>query len=209
MRKPLLRYRRLGGKLRLVIVSDSAFTAISKDGLALRGYFVLIVEAGAVDHPGGLLHVIDYVSRKQSHVCRATFAAELFALLDAIGAGLKIAAVLEEMSRGAKSAAALADVQDSGKYAMELHGVIDAKSVYDVVAQERQPKPTEEHLTVHVLKLKEFLNRGILRKLWWCDTRDMIADGLTKGVVDRSAILRISEQGEWHLQHPAIGYPKR
>jgi hypothetical protein len=89
-----------------------------------------------------------------------------------------------------------------------MHAVIDAKSVFDIAANARQAKPTEEHLTVHVLKLREFLHRRILERLWWCDTRDMIADGLTKGAVERTAILALMEEGRWTLVHAPHAFPK-
>jgi hypothetical protein len=47
------------------------------------------------------------------------------------------------------------------------------------------------------LKLREWLDRGALRAAWWCDTLDMISDGMTKGSVDRSEILKLCKDGYW------------
>ena len=199
-------FRRLKGAARLVTVSDSAFQALDSDGLAVRGCFTLLVEA-TENSPGGRCMVIDYYSRKQPHVCRATFAAELHAALDAANHGLKILACLTEIQLGSHKASKLLELQNAGSLAFEHHLCIDARSVFDAVANTGTPKPAEEHMTLHVLKLQEWLREKLVDKLWWIDTRDMIADGLTKGSVDRTAILRLTEQGEWLLQHEAAALP--
>ena len=73
--------------------------------MALRGYFILLVECVHTGKPGGKCVILDFVSRKQAHVCRAALSEELFALFDAIGAGLKICAYLEEVISGCHMAA--------------------------------------------------------------------------------------------------------
>ena len=40
------------------------------------------------------------------------------------------------------------------------------------------------------------------RREWW-DTRDMTADGLTKGSVDREPLLRVAAEGEWAISYDA------
>ena len=37
--------------------------------------------------------------------------------------------------------------------------------------------------------IREYLRKGILHYIRWCDTRDMTADGHTKGSVDRKALI--------------------
>eukprot|EP00969_Alexandrium_andersonii_P121657 5378615-Alexandrium_andersonii.AAC.1 len=67
-------------------VSDSAFEALEFEGLAMRGYVAMLVEADLkLPSAGGALRgvVLDWYSRKQAHVVRSTFAAELHTLLDA------------------------------------------------------------------------------------------------------------------------------
>ena len=86
--------------MRIATVSDSAFKALEFEGLALRGCFVFLVEIGKDGKPGGKCMLIDYYSRKQVHVCRSTFAAELFAVIDAVGHALKIALCLTEVKNG-------------------------------------------------------------------------------------------------------------
>eukprot|EP00959_Pyramimonas_sp_CCMP1952_P080673 1685643-Pyramimonas_sp.AAC.1 len=35
------------------------------------------------------------------------------------------------------------------------------------------------------------MERGIVRSIQWCDTRDMTADGHTKGGIDREMLLQV------------------
>ena len=43
----------------------------------------------------------------------------------------------------------------------------------------------------HLHYLRELLNLNIVARLVWFDTRDMTADGLTKGSIDREALQKI------------------
>ena len=76
---------------------------------------------------------------------------------------------------------------------------VDAKSVFDSVAAETVRTPADRHLLLHALAVREFLDDGRLRRLYWLDTFDMMADGLTKGAVDRAALIAATSRGEWHL----------
>jgi len=196
-------FRRLVGVIRFVVISDSAFHAGEHDGLATRGAFYVLMDGNGKVSPGGNGNVLDYVTKKQSHVCRATFGAELHALLDAVSHALKMLSCLHEVEKGIHTAAQLVQVQERGGYVYELHACIDAKSVFDICANPSDPHPADEHLTVHVLKVKEWLQRAVLRVLWWIDTRDMLADGLTKGKCLRDGIEDFTRRGVWSLVHEA------
>ncbi len=41
---------------------------------------------------------------------------------------------------------------------------------------------------MHIQYIRELLDNGVLLALLWTDTRDMLGDGMTKGVVDRSGL---------------------
>ena len=51
--------------------------------------------------------------------------------------------------------------------------------------------PTEKTLLGHIRWIREFLDLGILSNIQWCDTRDMTADGHTKGSIDRQLLLDV------------------
>ena len=200
-----VRYRRLEPPLRLVVVSDSSFSAGDTEGLVMRGCLVLLTNGDGKTTPGGETMLLDWYSRKQPHVCRSTFAAELHAVLDGVNQGIVIQGLLTELAQGAMSAEQLCDIQSSGQLAFSLHACIDAKSVFDAITADKIATPNDKHLLIHCLKMREFADRGLIAALWWVDTVDMLADGLTKGVIDRRALLSLAEYGVWTLvgQAPA------
>ena len=78
--------------------------------------------------------------------------------------------------------------------AMRLQGFIpmslylDAKSVYAAVTATFIKTPAEKSLLTHVQYVRECLDLHVLAYLLWIDTRDMTADGLTKGAVSRDLL---------------------
>ena len=64
---------------------------------------------------------------------------------------------------------------------------VDAKSVFAVVTATFAKTPAEKSLLCHVQYLRELLDKDVLQQIVWIDTRDMYADGLTKGAVQRTA----------------------
>ena len=60
------------------------------------------------------------------------------------------------------------------------HLVIDAMSLLAAVTADQVRMPAENSLLGHLRWLRELLDRNQLRAFTWCDTRDMLSDGLTK-----------------------------
>ena len=65
--------------------------------------------------------------------------------------------------------------------------------------------PTEKTLLGHVSWIREMMQNGIVDEIQWCDTRDMTADGHTKGSIDRKQLLEVM-QGYQAFQHPVKKY---
>ena len=55
----------------------------------------------------------------------------------------------------------------------------------------------------HVQYLRELLDLRVVDGLCWADTRDMIADGLTKGAI-AGALLLAAMEGRYRLQHECL-----
>ena len=207
-----IRFIHLPEPCRLVVVSDSAFKAEEYAGLAMRGCIIMMVSA-SVDLPttqAWSCVVLDWFARKHTHVVRSTFAAELHALLDAVGQAMLINLVITEMFGPGDSPHHLAKLQDNGKLWPALEAFIDARAVFDALAAEPVRIPTEKNLYIHLLAAKDLLQKKILRRLTWIDTLDMLADGMTKGVIDRAPLLAIGNKGQWKLSGQApVSTPDR
>ena len=154
--------------LRLVCVTDSAFQAQATDGLAMRGCLLLLAgsdsqgqwQHDAVPAPNGRVHVIDWFARRQPHVCRSTFAAELHSHLDGMNQGLLIQTVLTKIALGPLSAAQLSELLETGSLLQLTEACLDARSVFDTATAPHASVPADKHLHVHVLKCREWIQRG-------------------------------------------------
>ena len=143
--------------------------------------------------------VLDSYSRKHSRVVRSTYAAELLSLLDAVGQGNLIATAIDEVQRGAATARQLLERHAGCRRAIEHEAAVDAKAVFDGVTAEQPNTPAEKPLFLHALAMREYLESGHVDLLWWLDTLAMLADGMTKGSVEREALIKICEQGIWQV----------
>ena len=72
--------------------------------------------------------------------------------------------------------------------------------VFAAVAETFLKIPAGNSLLLHVQYIRELLDTHVLDALLWLDTRDMMADGLTKGSVEREALHAVM-RGEWTLEH--------
>ncbi|CAJ1354087.1 unnamed protein product, partial [Effrenium voratum] len=120
--------------------------------------------------------------QKQTRVCRSTFS-----LLDLLGHALNINLTLTEVLNGRQELEALEEIHEQGT------------NVQDSVASAEVKTPTDLSALIHVLRLREMLEKQVA-SLAWLDTRDMVADGLNKGTIDRDA-LRKAVQGIWQVRH--------
>ena len=84
---------------------------------------------------------------------------------------------------------------------MPIDGFIDAKAVFDALASDPVRPPTERNLLIHLLSCKDMLIRGMLCRLFWIDTEDMLTDGMTKGAVQRTALIAVSTGSRWECTH--------
>ena len=97
-------------------------------------------------------------------------------------------------------------LEETGKLPVPVDLVIDARSVFDSLAAPEIRPPTEISLVMMLCQLKEALLCRGLRTLYWCDTRDMCADGLNKGACSREGLLTVANTGQWSLQHATAAH---
>ena len=101
---------------------------------------------------------------------------------------------LYEIRDGPLGAERLKEIRDKGwalETVIKTRVLIDAKSVYESLKATIFKPPVENSLAGHVLWLGEMHDKGLVTDIVWTDTRDMYADGLTKGVIKRGALYEI------------------
>ena len=192
-------------KLRTTIITDSAFRKEDQAGLAMRGY---VIAFSPLDNgsPGGPMHFLDWGAKKQKRVCRSTYAAEAHSLIDGFELGKVITVAATELIIPNLRPGTIVRLEEQGKLCWPIEVIIDAKSVFDSLACSEVTPPTETALLFILLVLKEGLQSHTIRTMWWCDTRDMLADGLNKGVISRVGLNAASVKGQWVLAHPPVPF---
>ena len=78
-----------------------------------------------------------------------------------------------------------------------------AKAALDALNAEVVKTPAERHLLLPLLAAREMLDRHLVDRLLWIDTRAMLADGLTKGAIDRAALVCAGYACRWLLEGTA------
>jgi len=205
-------YEAIIGDIRILGFTDSAFKALEDEGsgLALRGLAILltsdVVEGKSVLEVGRTINVnlLEWLVRKLRRVVRSTFAAELNALIDSIETLILLQLLLHQIycGTGESNEELLVKLACGGLYP-PIDLLVDAKSVSDAVSAPETCTPQEASLKLHIKTIRDRLARGLLRSLSWCDTRDMLADGLTKGGVDRAA-LTLAMSGKLKILHEVV-----
>ena len=119
--------------------------------------------------------------------------------------GLILSSFFEELRHGQIGCTELRRRQVEGTYAMEVHMFTDSFSIYSYLRAAHLQFPAEKATHLHLAYLKELLDSKAVKSLTWVDTRDMVCDGLTKGMADRSALHKLM-RGEWILKHPCESF---
>ena len=154
------------------------------------------------DHPGGLSNAIEHYSRRQRQVVRSTFGAETNGAADAVEIARMISYTLAEIITSDCTAAVLTRLDETGQLPIRMQLVIDCRSLYDALRKDETQVPREASLIMLLLQLKESLRISSLESIVWCNTHDMVADGLNKGIIARKDLINSSTTANWSLQHP-------
>ena len=147
-------------------------------------------------------HLLTSECRSHKHVVRSTFAAELRAATAAADDLICMALTLHELKapHGPGRAGIGRKLLDEGGLMITTVLCIDGLSVWQSICGAVPKAPAEKTLHVHLRWMRELLDRGVLRFLKWIDTRDMSADGHTKGSITRDDILRLM-RGHYEAKH--------
>jgi len=116
---------------------------------------------------------------------------------------------LTELITPVLSIVELRRIEDESLIPIPLEAAIDCKSIFDALRPAETKLPVEATLILLLLQVKEMLVRNSLRALHWIDTRDMLSDGLNKGLVSRKALLEVPATGDWKLLFPSARHSEK
>ena len=146
------------------------------------------------------MHLIDWHCGTLKQVSRSTFTSEGLACVAAVDQGITVAVTLHEVIAGPTSIAQTKKLVEEAQLTFGLEAYVDAMSLLKALQASAIKIPQERSFLLSQLWLSQYLQKGVLRSLSWTDTRDMIADGLTKGSIDRILLHKACE-GSRTLTH--------
>ena len=151
--KPLaMVFKKIPNPWRIVAISDSGFKGEDQDHLAIRSGIVALVGKDFPRLGDNNLQIVEFVSKKQTRVCRSTYSAELFSCLDLAGLAMNVSMTMSEILMGTMSAGELATLHESGNLALSclsLDVVIDAAAVFENLITEETKTPTDPSMLIH------------------------------------------------------------
>ena len=136
---------------------------------------------------------------------RSSYAAEMLAAAHSAEDAYPTIVTLQELMFGVLNPDKLKDLWEHGGLQITVTLTTDAESVYKSLSSKDLKCPTEKTLMGHVAWLRQLLDRGLIWEVQWCDTRDMTADGHTKGSIDR-ALLQDIMDGKQVFNHAVKKY---
>jgi hypothetical protein len=210
-----LKIPNISNKTQLRAIVDAAFRKEDDSGHAVQVSAFLQCCDASLDKPVSYhVHVIDYYCGKQCHVPRHTFSAELLANNDGAdhmllgpwgpwgAAQAMLAQIFHEPTNGPCTSIKTRQLRETSRWDTTIIVAGDAKSLVAAVTARHVKQPSDKPLWIHVQHLRELLDRHTTPSLWWLDTRDMVADGLIIGAVDRKTLDEIMN-GLHTIQYPS------
>ena len=180
------------------IHSDSGYRKLSGADDEVKGYGMRgmnLLRRGRDRQGNARVHLLDAQSKSHRLRVNSSYGAEGLAAAHAVDEAYPSLITLHELQEGVLTPKQLRSVRENGGLKINADLTVDAESVYKSLSSADVKTPTEKSLLGHVMWVRELLAIGVLRSVQWCDTRDMTADGHTKGCIDRDLLLKL--MGGW------------
>ena len=177
------------------IHSDSGYRKLTGDeddetkGYGIRGANML--RRGSSPSGKAVVHLCEGICKSHRLQVRSSYAAEALAAAHNLDECYPTLITLHELQAGPLSSEALRNLREAGGLCIKVSLTIDAESVYKSLSSKDLKIPTERTLLGHISWIRELMDIGIVHNVQWCDTRDMSADGHTKGCIDRDGLLEV------------------
>ena len=140
---------------------------------------------------------------------RSSYGAELLAAAHGMEDVYPVIVTLIEIASGVRTAEQTKRYREQGELEFDVTLTIDAEGVYKSSVNRDFRTPSEKTLLGHVAWIREMLQKKVIRRLQWCDTGDMIADGHAKGNIDRTALINTMKGEQKYLYETRTHEPVR
>ena len=185
----------------LIAIADSSLGNVSKYS---QGGFVVLLFSQNSDYVCGRCSILSFRSSKSKRVAASTFHAETLALVAAIEETALIQTFLYEIRHPEATAIEMLNVPPSEL--IQVIGLTDCHDVLDTLCKSTMPVLSNTALTLYTSVLREFKSSGQVSQWGWLDTRDNLANCLTKiesnGTLDISPLIKLLRHGAWEPVFP-------
>lgn len=171
----------------IICFSDASFCKESESkGYGVRG--TILLRVGMKDGKQRC-HALEACSQSIKLVTRSTFSSEALAAVGSVDTMIPLAISLQEILEGPLKAEEIRQIRECSNFVFKTSLVIDARNLFDMWISSTMRLPAEKSLFPHLMWLRD-VTKCLPSHLVWCDTRDMVSDGLTKGNLSRGLLLR-------------------
>ena len=187
----MIAYKRITCARTLVAHSGAGFRKGEKEGhglgRAVRGaYFMRLGTRSQSGHTGDFpCHLLDWACDSRNIATRSNFTRETQVAVMTTDHALLLGPTLYEIAQGPVTPQQGMDLRDRRGFCFGISLGVDAMSLVSALSVAQVQATAEKSMLSHLLWRRELLDNGFLAELSWLDTRDMSADGHTKGSVSR------------------------
>ena len=152
-----------------------------------------------------VIHLLESLCKSHRLTIRSSYGAETIAASHGFDASYPTLITLVELKFGVLRPEQLKLYREEGGLALKVILTTDAESVFKSISSRDLKTPAEKTLLSHIAWIRELLKLKLLEAIQWCDTRDMVADGHTKGSIDRDMLLKLMK-GQQSYAHEVKSY---
>ncbi|MEO2022752.1 MAG: hypothetical protein ABGX05_13105, partial [Pirellulaceae bacterium] len=152
-----------------------------------------------VNSLGGKMILVGYRAAKSKRVARSTLAGETLAMIGMCEEAVYLQEWLHEHAHPELTSWQLIQVADEDF--IELTLLTDAENLEQLLTHPAAAMPADRSLMLYLSALREDYRSGRVKHVGWIDTKDMIANGLTKldedGTIPSEELPEVLKQGLW------------
>jgi hypothetical protein len=175
-----LKFQHVGNDVQLIVFSDASLGNLP-DGGTQGGHFIILLG------DNGLFSPICWQSKRIRRVVRSTLAGETLALSDGIDNCIFLGNLYSELTTG--------QIQHG---LIPITCVIDNYSLFDAVKSTKFV--SDKRLRLEISSVKELLESKQIKQVSWSNTKQQLADCLTKKGASSFLLLKTLSDGKWHWQ---------
>ena len=198
---PLMFRSDLVGPFRLVVIGDSSLGNSSKYS---QGGFYVMLATKSDTFVCGPCHPLAFKSGKSKRVASSTEHAEVLACLAGVEEAMFLQTWMYELANPYVTSLKLLSIP--GKQHVQILPITDCLDVLESLTKTAVPTPVNRSLTLYLHALRELYQLGLVEAYLWCDTRDNIANALTKlkpdGTLDLGDLKDFYRGGGWEPKQP-------